>query len=416
MLIGKTLKGRYHVYDRLAEGGAAAVYLCRDTATGKMAVTKIVHDHLVDERFIARFQREIDLLQQLDSPHVMKLYDWSLREFDPHAGRIMSYIIAEFVEGHTLADIIDTRGALPEENALFIARQVALGLEHIHRKGIVHRDIKAQNVMVTPDDHVKIIDFGIAKGDEHPALTFKANFAGTLYYAAPEQILESRSVDARADIYSLGVILYEMLMASLPVSDRDMAKVASRVVAGDLDNITGVSEATAHLVNDMLSLRPENRPQTAIEVVRRIDSLLDPSRVTHMPQHESSADTRLRLPHRSPQAEAPQASLSYILSMDDGLTFSLPRAETVIGRSHPRHSDRPDVDLVVLDLEKARTVSRRHCRLTIKGDTFVVEDLGSMNGTFVNGTRLEQFIPCDIQLGDMLMVGRVKLVFMLSSQ
>nr|MBN1229261.1 serine/threonine protein kinase [Anaerolineae bacterium] len=165
MLVGKKLKDRYHIYDRLGVGGAATVYLGRDSKTGQMVIIKVVHSHLVNDQFIGRFQREIDLLTQINTPHIIKLYDWALQEFDPNIGEALNYIVAEFVEGHTLADIVDTQGALDEPTAMALAWQIATGLKHIHNMGVVHRDIKSQNIMITPDNKAKIIDFGIAKGE-----------------------------------------------------------------------------------------------------------------------------------------------------------------------------------------------------------------------------------------------------------
>ncbi len=133
--------------------------------------------------------------------------------------------MAEYVEGHTLADLIDTRGPLSEADALAITRQIALALSDIHRRGIVHRDVKSQNIMITPANQAKLIDFGIAKSADHATLTASSFFAGTLYYAAPEQILETKDVDHRADIYSLGVVLYEMLSGGLPVKSREFAQL-----------------------------------------------------------------------------------------------------------------------------------------------------------------------------------------------
>ena len=274
MLVGRTLKERYRIYDRLGSGGAATVYLGRDSESGQMVIVKLVHGHLVNDRFMGRFQREIELLQAIHNPYVVTLYDWALEEFDPETNQNLSYIIAEFIEGHTLADVIDTRGPLSEPDGLEIARQIALGLVDVHAAHIVHRDIKSQNIMITPENMVKIIDFGIAKGQGQATLTASAHFAGTLYYAPPEQILEAHGVDHRADIYALGVVLYEMLTGSLPVKAREFGTVASRIISGKLDPITGVSDPVAALVTQMLALKPDARPSSASEVVQRIEAIL----------------------------------------------------------------------------------------------------------------------------------------------
>jgi serine/threonine protein kinase len=411
VFIGQTLKGRYRIYDRLGAGGAATVFLGRDQETGQMVIVKIMHEHLVDDQFIGRFEREIDLLQHLDSPHVIRLYDWALREVDPEIGRSLSYIVAEFVEGHTLADIIDTRGKFGEPDALSTARQVALGLAEIHRRGVVHRDVKSQNIMITPHDEVKLIDFGIAKGQEHATLTGASHFAGTLYYAPPEQVLNAYSVDHRADIYALGVILYEMLTARLPVMDRDIGTVASRVIAGRLDPITGVSNPVKALVEHMLARNVVDRISSADKVIARIDDIVGGARpqLLHRP---ATTTANIKMPRVDLEGQPAARRPDFVLTTQQGEQLRLELPETVIGRSHPRHAVKPDIDLVEHDAENARTVSRRHCRIFRHEDgRYYIEDLGSMNGTAVNGRLLEASDPQSLESGDRIAVGHVLLRF-----
>ncbi|MBN1312832.1 MAG: protein kinase [Anaerolineae bacterium] len=409
MLTGHTLRDRYRIYDRLGSGGAATVYLARDAQTGQMVIVKVVHPHLVDEQFMGRFRREIDLLQQLGNPYIIRLYDWALREFEPETKQTLSYIIAEFVEGHTLADIVDTRGALDEMDALAITRQLALGLADIHDHGIVHRDVKSQNIMITPNNQAKLIDFGIAKGQNHATLTDPSHFAGTLYYAPPEQILEAHGVDHRADIYALGVVLYEMLMASLPIKSREFGTVASKIIAGDLDPLTGVSPEVESLVSDMIAYRVENRIASAKEVVRRIEKITggaqDPS-IEDLPP--STTAMLMRVP---PEAAKSSTGPSYKLVTVTGQAIPLTKTDMIIGRSHPRDSATPDIDLWTLGIEDARTASRRHCRIFQDGKKYFIEDLGSMNGTFLNDVQLQTGTTHPLKEGDRIMTGRVQLTF-----
>ncbi len=411
-MIGQTLKERYHIYDRLGTGGAATVYLGRDSDTGLMVVIKVVHAHLVNDKFMGRFQREIDLLRQIDNPYVVKLYDWALREYEPEMKQTLSYIVAEFIEGHTLADIIDTRGALNEPDALAIARQVALGLDSIHRQGIIHRDIKSQNIMITPENEAKLIDFGIAKGQDTAALTGSSQFAGTLYYASPEQILESHTVDQRTDIYALGVVLYEMLTATLPVKAREIGTVASKVIAGDLDPITGVSQPVEALVNNMIALRIGDRIPTAMGVVKRIEEISGGAREPVLADINLPQTTTSMHPMDLSGVPAPRAPLPMgFLVTESGMAIPLDGTEMIVGRSHPRDTAVPDVDLWVLGLENARTASRRHCRVFREEGTFYVEDLGSMNGTRLNEAALDAGVPTRLNSGDRIEVGQVVLIF-----
>lgn len=410
MLIGHILKNRYRVYDQLGVGGAATVYLARDSETGQMVVVKLVHAHLVNDQFIGRFQREIDLLQQIENPHIICLYDWALREHDPELDAILSYIIEEFVEGHTLADIIDTRAPLDESDALAIASQLSEGLKVIHNRGIVHRDIKSQNIILTPENVAKIIDFGIAKGPDHATLTDPSHFAGTLYYAPPEQILGAHNADNRADIYALGVVLYEMLTGVLPIKDREFGTIATRVISGDLDPITGVTVPVEVLVNDMLAHKVEDRIASAEDIIRRIEDILGSDNVSpEIPERPTTFSTVSA--QRVEAAVQQQVVPTYVLVTAGGKRIPIRGPEIVIGRSHPRDPMVPDIDLFALGVEDARTASRRHCRLFLQEGGYSVEDLGSMNGTLLNGEILLPGTPHQLSTGDQIIAGRVVLNF-----
>lgn len=426
MLTGHTLKSRYRIYDRLGMGGAATVYLARDLQTGQMVIVKVVHPHLVSDQFIARFEREIDLLQQIESPHIIQLYDWALREQDDVLHETLSYIIAEFVQGHTLADIIDTRGALEEEPALAITRQLALALAEVHGKGIVHRDVKSQNIMITPSNEAKLIDFGIAKGPDHATLTDPAHFAGTLYYAPPEQIVESHKVDHRADLYALGVVLYEMLTARLPVEEREFGKIASKIIAGDLIPISGVSKPVADLVNAMMAPNREARIISAEGVVIRIEGITGGATEPALPERPPTGEGTAAF-KRAELEEYRQSSpdtipvkisdLGYKLIINGGREILLEREETIIGRSHLRDTVAPDVDLTALGVrdEIAKTASRRHCRIFVEDGTFYLEDLGSMNGTRLNSKVIEPGDAHRLIPGDLIQAGKVEMVFQMTN-
>lgn len=409
MLIGHLVKSRYKVYDRLGMGGAATVYLARDTDSGKMVVVKVMHNNLVDEQFISRFKREIDLLKQIDNPHVIHLYDWGLREQHAGLGQEISYLVAEYIEGHTLADIVDARGPLDEQNALGIARQVALALEDIHGRGIVHRDVKSQNIMITADNRAVLIDFGIAKSPDHTTLTASSFFAGTLYYAAPEQILAAHDVDQRADIYSLGVVTYEMLMAALPVKTREFSTAATRIISGEIDPLADIRPVVEQLVRKMLAAQPGDRYDTAAEIVADIEGILGGQlQAISLPKRPSPRSTGpVPLLKLEQAAENPECQIV----MPNGQRIPLERSETVIGRSHPRDAATPDIDLWALGVEDARTVSRQHCRVLKREGGYYLEELGSMNGTRLNEKPIH---PGEMHLlnhGDQIMMGRVHLVF-----
>lgn len=414
MLSGVTLKGRYSIYGELGQGGAATVYLARDAETGKVVVVKVIHPNLVDERFIARFEREIDLLEQLESPYFVRLLDWALEERDEGTRKVLSYVVTEFVQGHTLSELIEKQGKMDEAAALAITRQVALALSEIHGKGIVHRDVKSENVMITPENDAKLIDFGTAKGPDHATLTDPSYFWGTLLYAPPEQMEETHQVDHRADIYALGVVLYEMLMGRMPVEETEFWMVVNRIMENDLDPIVGVSEPVAALVNEMMARDVEARTGSAEEVVRRIEAILGEATGPALPERAIAPDETMLVQQLEEAQEArPDGEEivrpTYFLTTGCGRRIPLVGQETVIGRSQPEEIVAPYVDLRALGAEGAQTVSRQHCRLFLEGDALFVEDLGSMNGTRLKGVPLEPGRAYGLTPGDVMHVGDVAL-------
>jgi serine/threonine-protein kinase len=216
-LIGRTLNHRYLVEDKVGEGGFGAVFRGKQIATGREVALKILHPHNVsDETIVARFRREAEACSKLRDPHTVTTYD-----FDETPDGIL-YLAMELLRGHSLHQVQKSDGPLPFERVLRILDQVAASLAEAHANGIVHRDMKPENVFIETregEDHVKVLDFGIAKvvSDERqvPALTAVGQTLGTLEFMSPEQ-LRGQKLDGRSDIYALGMMSYEMLTGTLP--------------------------------------------------------------------------------------------------------------------------------------------------------------------------------------------------------
>jgi hypothetical protein len=210
-MIGRTLNDAYRLAELVGHGGFADVYLGRDRRTNAVVAVKILHAHLTrDPDVVRRFRAEASAAQPLDDPRVARVLD-SGRDGETH------YIAMEYVAGHTLAQIIRERGALPVGEATRIARDVLLALAAAHRAGIVHRDVKPRNVMVTPDGRAKVLDFGIARLLAEHTSGHGGVALGTAPYVSPEQARGER-VDHRSDLYSLAVLLFEMLAGRPPFS------------------------------------------------------------------------------------------------------------------------------------------------------------------------------------------------------
>jgi hypothetical protein len=216
-LIGKTLNHRFVVGDKVGEGGFGAVFRGKQIATGREVALKILHPHNVsDETIVARFRREAEACSKLRDPHTVTTYD-----FDETPDGIL-YLAMELLRGQSLHQVQKAEGPLGYQRVLKILDQVAASLAEAHQNGIVHRDMKPENVFIETrdgDDHVKVLDFGIAKvvSDERqvPALTAVGQTLGTLEFMSPEQ-LRGQKLDGRSDLYALGMMSYEMLTGTLP--------------------------------------------------------------------------------------------------------------------------------------------------------------------------------------------------------
>jgi serine/threonine-protein kinase len=208
-MIGRTLKGRYKIYDQVGSGGFATVYLGRNAETNEIVAVKVLSQELtVDSEYVERFRREASMAEHLRHPNVVRVLDHGLQNGS-------HFLVMEYIEGLTLEQICLRRGPLPIEESVSYAEQVCAGLQAAHDQGIVHRDVKPGNVMITPAGTVKIMDFGIARADAYSGLTQSGVFMGTPRYVAPE-IARGQRADIRSDIYSAGVLLYEMLAGTPP--------------------------------------------------------------------------------------------------------------------------------------------------------------------------------------------------------
>ena len=256
-LMGRTLNNRYRVERKIGEGGFGAVFEGKQLATGRPVALKILHPHSVaDATVVARFRREAEACSQLRNPHTVTIYD-----FDQTEDGVL-YLAMELVRGESLQEIQHRDGAIEPSRALCILDQVAEALGEAHDKGIVHRDMKPENIMVErrgEADFVKVLDFGIAKilsGDGSkaiPALTAIGQTVGTLEFMSPEQ-LRGKALDGRSDIYALGMVAYEMLTGQLPFKG---AKSTTEVIQFHLQDPPPAPS----------SLRPDLAIPTAVDEV-----------------------------------------------------------------------------------------------------------------------------------------------------
>lgn len=410
MLIGKTIRARYRLYDQLSARGPSAVYLARDLGTGRIVVLKVLYLEMVAGKLVARFSREVDVLQQLAHPNIVRILDYGLNHAETELPTPISFIVMEYVEGLTLKQIIRRLGFLSPENTAALARQVATALDAMHQRGLIHRDLKSNNIMVTADNLPTIIDFGIVKNmaaDEE--LTGKFTFAGTLSYAAPEQLKDSRNVDIRSDLYALGVVMVECLQGKVPARDRTGRHA---LIPAEPDETVPVANITANLhkvVERLLSLDPASRFETPAELITALDDAI-PNAQVRLPWKLLAEQAAV--PDPNPAAPQNPGVRHYLLT-ERGDRIPLEQIEFVIGRSAPSDDTwSPDLDTRRLDLPNGKTVSRFHCRIMhANGSQYQIIDMGSFNGTWINGRKLPPRTPYTLQNDDRINLGGVMLVY-----
>ncbi len=216
---GKKLDGRYEIHELIGVGGMANVYRCYDTIDDREVAIKILKEEFLDNAdFIRRFKNESKSIAVLSHPNIVKVYDVSF-------GDVIQYIVMEYIDGITLKEYIALQGVIKWKEALHLTTQILRALQHAHEKGIVHRDIKPQNIMLLQDGTIKVTDFGIARNFNSATRTMTEQAIGSVHYIAPEQA-KGGNTDGKTDIYSVGVMMYEMLTGTLPFVADNAVSVA----------------------------------------------------------------------------------------------------------------------------------------------------------------------------------------------
>jgi eukaryotic-like serine/threonine-protein kinase len=309
------IAGRYELGRRLGIGGMSTVQLALDRRLERNVAVKLLAEHLADDpSFVSRFRREALAAARLVHPNVVQVFDFG---FDEAAHQ--HFIVMEAVPGRSCAELLRERGHLDVEEAVETVGQACRGLDYAHRNGVVHRDVKPGNLLVTDDGTVKLADFGIAKATEQSSITQVGSVLGTAAYLAPEQARGEES-GPRSDLYSLGVVAYQLLSGRLPYEATSLSELAlkqQRELPAPLDRLNSdVPSTLAHAVAIALGLEPEGRYETAAAMEQAIRDGAQgiapagmPTRATEatrvIPPAAATAETRM-LGRRPPQQVAPR--------------------------------------------------------------------------------------------------------------
>ncbi len=253
-----TLDGRYHVLERIAAGGMGEVFLAQDAVLAREVAIKVLHRSLAsDPGFVDRFRREARAAATLNHPNIVAVYDWGAVDG-------IYYMVMEYVRGRSVRDLLNVDGPLAPAQAAEIVRQTLLALEHAHEKGIVHRDLKPENILLTTDGTVKLTDMGLARAFADAKATHAGAVTGTVQYLAPEQI-RGEPADPRSDLYSLGIVTYELLTGRLPFEGETPMAIAYKHLSDTVPPPSGFADVgpdmdafVAAAVDKDREMRPES--------------------------------------------------------------------------------------------------------------------------------------------------------------
>jgi tRNA A-37 threonylcarbamoyl transferase component Bud32 len=341
---------KYEICNTLATGGTAVLYKAIQTSLDRPVVIKKLHSHLIsDPNFTRRFELEAKAVASLDHENIVRIIDFGSSEGT-------YFIVMEYIDGPCLKDVLASRRVISEQLALLVAREICLGLDHAHQRGIIHRDIKPANIMFTADGQVKITDFGLAKLHQNQTQqTVASTLLGTPLYMSPEQAIGD-SIDGRSDLFSLGTICYEAITGTQPFLGDNYAAVIQNIINGGISAPSrirkGISPGAEELIMKALHREPGKRFRSALEMARAIESLLGQDaiasgreRLKRLAAGEDDIAPRARrLPRRKPRtrrllplgiAAACVAAAALVVSLNPRAVGSLVETFRAIGASDP---------------------------------------------------------------------------------
>jgi serine/threonine-protein kinase len=304
-----TISGRYQLEDRLGVGGMSTVYLAFDQRLERRVAIKLLAEHLADDAtFVSRFRREALAAARLVHPNIVQVFDFGFDE-----SHHQHFIVMEHVAGHSCAELLRDRGHLDVDQAVDVISQSCRGLDYAHRNGVIHRDVKPGNLLVSDSEVVKLADFGIARATDQSSITQVGSVLGTAAYLSPEQA-RGEEAGPRADIYSLGVVSYQLLSGRLPYEATSLSELAlmqQRELPAPLDQANPrVRPELAAAVAMALEIDQECRPPDAMALAKMIQNGargISPVDGTSQTAHLGTRAATRVLP-RTPAPDAPTSA------------------------------------------------------------------------------------------------------------
>jgi len=377
-MIGRVINNRYKLLDERGSGNFGSVYIARDLQNNYLYAAKTLHpSYTEDNELLERFKREAYILQGLNDPHIVRIIDYG-------NDKDIYFIIMSHVDGQNLKYFMHNYGPMEPLRALNYVQQVAEGLDTAYKNGVVHRDIKPQNILVNNKGVVKIVDFGLSRGRDTPTITQSDKFMGTVYYCAPEQIMSSHTADIRSDLYSLAVVLFELLTGHPPFDGRTAVEV---IIKHQQEEVPSIRRFTPDLplLEPFLQRAMAKAPGTRYQTPREFIAAL---------QRIQKGDT----------APLPQPYLVFIANNRKVL---LSGTEMVVGREDPKREIHPEIQID----DQTMTVGRQHARLINRQGGWMLEDRNSRNKTRLNGEVLPAYEPRPLKDGDIINFGRIEARF-----
>jgi serine/threonine protein kinase len=392
--------GAYKLDKRVGTGGVASIYKAFDEPLARWVALKVIPIQTemsgsAGETLLARFRQEAQAIAQLRHSNIVTIYDYG-------EAKEWAYIVMEYVPAGSLKDRLQPKTPLDWQQTLNVVIPVARALAFAHEQGIIHRDIKPANILLPTADWPLLADFGLVKMQRSTLveLTAPGQVMGTMAYAAPEQ-MQAGQIDARADVYALGIVLYELLTGHLPFQGETafellMARLTDPPIPL-LHANPEVSPWFAPVIEKALAQDPDDRYRSMEDLVCELMKIREALSMTN----EKSAVIK-------ELAVLDQVTVRLKVEGTGQDILTAGRTEVVIGRAHKAGT--PDIDLGPYGGSQAG-VSRCHNRLLRQDDGWFVEDLGSANGTFVNGVRVAPQRRVALKKGDIIRCGRIKLKF-----